>query len=87
MQPIDAGYAELLKVKVRQEHYKRLHSEENADEWCGIDSFTASDRRILITHWVGEAYKTLLVSKYDKFRRRMFEKTGCLLQLMVLATT
>lgn len=78
-QPVDAGYAELLKVKVRQEHYKWLDSEENVDKWYGVDNFTASERRILITHWVGEAYKTLLDSKYETFRHRMFEKTGCLL--------
>ena len=78
-QPVDAGYAELLKVKVRQEHYKWLDSEENADQWNGIDNFTASDRQILLMHWVDEGYKTLLDSKYDKFRRQMFEKPGCLL--------
>ena len=78
-QPVDAGYAELLKVKVKQEHYKWLDSEENADKWYGIDNFKAPDRRILLMHRVGETYKTLLHSKYDKFRSRRFENTGCLL--------
>ena len=60
-QPVDAGYAELLKVKVRQAHYKWLDFDENADKWYGEDNrFTASERRILITHWVGEAYNALV---------------------------
>ena len=32
-QPVDAGYAELLKVKIRQEHYNWL----NTDKWYGLD--------------------------------------------------
>ena len=73
-QPVDAGYAELLKVKIRQEHYNWL------DKWYGLDqTFSASDRRILITHWVGEAYKSSTDTKFDHYRRRLFQKTGCLL--------
>ena len=79
-QPVDAGYAELLKVKVRQAHYKWLDSDENADKWYGEDNqFTASERRILITHWVGEAYNALVDERYDRFRREIFERTRCLL--------
>ena len=79
-QPVDAGYAELLKVKVRQAHYKWLDSDENADKWYGEDNqFTASERRILITHWVGEAQKALVDERYDRFRREISERTGCLL--------
>ena len=79
-QPVDAGYAELLKVKVRQAHYKWLDFDENADKWYGeYNRFTASERRILITHWVGEAYNALVDDKYNRFRREIFERTGCLL--------
>jgi len=79
-QPVDAGYGELLKVKVRQAHYKWLDSDENADKWYGEDNrFTASERRILITHWVGDAYRALIDERYDNFRREIFERTGCLL--------
>ena len=35
-------------------------------------------RRILITHWVGEAYSKLMGDDYSKSRWRSFEKTGCL---------
>ena len=35
------------------------------------------ERRILLTHWIGEAYNCF--SKYDSSRYRCFEKTGCLI--------
>ena len=79
-QPADAGYAELLKVKVRQAHYKWLDSDENADRWYREDNqFTPSERRIQITHWVEEAYNALINERYDRFKREIFGRTGCLL--------
>ena len=36
-------------------------------------------RRILITHRVGNAWKKLCEPAYDHFRRRCWEKTGCLI--------
>ena len=36
-------------------------------------------RRILITHWVGEAYSKLMGDDYSNSRWRSFEKTGCLI--------
>ena len=78
-QPVDAGYGEILKVKVRQAHYKWLNSNANADKWYRDNLFTTSERRILITHWVGEAYNALVDERYDRFRREIFERTGYLL--------
>ena len=40
---------------------------------------TAKEHRILITHWVGEAYQKLRDSKYDHLRYRCLQKTGCLI--------
>ncbi|MEO0683927.1 MAG: hypothetical protein AAFY76_02490 [Cyanobacteria bacterium J06649_11] len=77
-QPVDAGYAELLKCFVNQEHTTWLDDEANADKWYG-GKFTAKERRILITHWVGNAYQKLIGPAYDNFRWRMFQKTGCLI--------
>ena len=37
------------------------------------------ERRILITHWVGNAWQELCSSKYDQLRKRCWEKTGCLI--------
>ena len=36
-------------------------------------------RRILRTHWVGEAYSKLMMDDYSKSRWRSFKKTGCLI--------
>ena len=79
-QPIDAGFAQLLKVLINQQFTDWLDSDDNADRWYGnTEPFPAKERRILISHWAGESYKKLLSQKYDAFRRRMFEKTGCLI--------
>lgn len=79
-QPVDAGYAELLKTFVFQMQNEWLDKEDNADLWYGNEAgFSAKDRRILITQWAGEAYQKLISKHYDSFRWRMFEKTGCLI--------
>ncbi|CAM9606513.1 unnamed protein product, partial [Pylaiella littoralis] len=40
------------------------------------NKLTASQRRILITQWVGEAAKKIDVDMGVEYRRRLFEKTG-----------
>ena len=79
-QPVDAGYAQILKTLIGQAQRKRLHDDENAEKWYGHEtSFSAKERRILISHWAGEAYKKLLSSEYDNLRLRVWQKTGCLM--------
>lgn len=79
-QPVDAGYAQILKTLIGQAQRKWLDDEENAEKWYGHEtSFSAKERRILITHWAGEAYKKLLTSEYDNLRLRVWQKTGCLM--------
>ena len=79
-QPVDAGYAMLLKILIKNTFHDWLDDDENAEKWYGHDGkFSASERRILITHWSGNAYNTLSSPKYDEFRWRLFQKTGCLL--------
>ena len=79
-QPVDAGYGSMIKRLVTQEQDKWLEMDENFDRWAGNGKpLSASDRRILISHWVGEAHKRLQEANYDKFRRNCFEKTGCLM--------
>ena len=53
----------------------------NIDLWLGNceKKLTCSDKRILITEWVGNAVDTLNHSNYDNFRWRCFEKTGILI--------
>ena len=79
-QPVDADYAELLKKFVTQKLHDWLDSEDNADRWYNnTDPFSAKERRILIIHWAGQAYEKLTSPEYDKFRWRLWEKTGCLI--------
>ena len=77
-QPVDAGYGYLIKKLTAQAQDEWLELDENVDVWMGNDDkkLTASDRRILITQWVGEAADKLQNEKYDNFRWRCFEKTG-----------
>ena len=56
--------------------------DENADKWYGHTNektFTASERRILILNWCGEAWKKLVSGEYDRFIKSCWEKTGCLI--------
>ena len=46
------------------EQQEWLEYDENIEKWIGNDQ----DRRILITHWVGDAFEKLQGSKYDYSR-------------------
>ena len=76
-QPVDSGYGRLLKVLTNHEQQEWLETER----WTGNTdiNFTASERRILISHWVGEAFETLQTNQYDHSRWRCFERIGCLI--------
>ena len=78
-QPIDAGYAQLLKVLIKQEFFNWLDDKDNIDKWYGEIVFSASEKLILITRWVGKAYRKICDPKYDHLRYRLFEKTGTLI--------
>ena len=65
-QPVDAGYGQILKTLICQAQRRWLDDDENAEKWYGHDSyFTSKERRILITHWIGEAYEKLTSAEYD----------------------
>jgi hypothetical protein len=80
-QPVDSGMGALYKRLVGQIQDEWLEEEENIELWLGNSErrLTASDRRILITQWVGKAHDRLLSADYDRTRYRCFEKTGCLI--------
>ena len=42
-QPVDAGYAEKLKVMIKHSFFDWLDDDENADKWYSVESFTASN--------------------------------------------
>ena len=80
-QPVDASYGRLFKRLITREQEEWLEHDENWDRWVGYTTkpLTATDRRVLITQWVGEANKKMQDSNYDGFRRNCFERTGCLI--------
>ena len=80
-QPVDNGYGALYKRLIGNIQDEWLESQENIDLWLGNSEkkLTTSERRILMTHWVGEAYERLQSEEYNQTRYRCFEKTGCLI--------
>ena len=81
-QPVDAGPGKVFKSRIKQEQNIWLELDENIEIWLGNDErkLSAKDRRILITGWVGSAYRK--ASKDEKFQSmlyRSFEKIGCLI--------
>jgi DDE superfamily endonuclease len=79
LQPVDAGLGRSLKARIARELEKWLQLEENLDLWEN-GQLSASDKRILITKWVGNAWESLFSEgSYDT--SIYFEKTGCLLTL------
>ena len=79
-QLVDCGFGYMLKSLVRTIQDEWLQSYNSIDLWLGNgeEKPDAKQRRILITHWVGEAYNRLSGEKYASSRYRCFEKTGCL---------
>ena len=73
VKPVDAGYGKLFKVYVGQALYKWLLGGDNVEKWES-SKLTASDGRILITQWTGEAAKK--IHRDTAYRKRLFEKTG-----------
>jgi len=79
-QPVDAGYAQVLKSLISKEHQDWLDRDDNADRWFQNDNpYSAKERRILITNWAGEAWKRLSRPEYDHLRKSCWVKTGCML--------
>ena len=60
-QPVGAGYGEMLKTLIEQEHHKWLDNDEDADRWYENEQpHSAKDRHIIITHWACEALQVTL---------------------------
>ena len=72
VQPVDAGYGRLFKVLVGKSLDAWLLNGDNIERWES-NKLTASDRRVLITQWVGEVVKQ--IDSDIRYRRRLFEKT------------
>ena len=75
VQPIDAGYGQMIKKKIGEQMEKWLEKEENLEMWH--DGIPAKTRRVLMTKWAGKAWREL--SSDEDFVKKLFEKTGCLM--------
>ena len=80
-QPVDCGFGNMLKSMVRTVQDEWLEDDSNIDLWLGNSDqkLDVKQRRILITHWVGENYNRLSGEQYASSRWRCFEKTGCVI--------
>ena len=73
VQPVDAGVGRMLKVEVGKQLDIWLGQADNLEKWES-NKLTASDRRVLITQWVGPAMN--IVDNRPDYRFRLFEKCG-----------
>ena len=80
-QPVDAGMGRILKTLVAQEQQDWLEYNNNIDLWMGNTEkkLNVKERRILLTHWVGNAYEKFKDSNYTNLRCRCFQHAGCLI--------
>eukprot|EP00794_Sanderia_malayensis_P013463 gene13463-14854_t len=71
----------MLKFMTHTIQDEWLEDNENIDLWLGNSEqkLDVKQRRILIKHWVSQAFKRLSSNSYAKSRYRCFEKTGCLI--------
>ena len=73
VQPVDAGLGRFLKCEVGKQLDQWLEQSDNLEKW-ETNALTASDRRVLITQWVGAAMDK--VDNRPEYRFRLFEKCG-----------
>ena len=58
-------------TKIGQQLDKYLEKKDNS-------SLSASERRLLITHWLSDAWERI-THDYPDYRRKLFQKTGLLM--------
>ncbi|CAB1106958.1 unnamed protein product [Ectocarpus sp. CCAP 1310/34] len=73
VQPGDAGTGRFLQVEVGRQMNIWLEQSDNLERW-ETASLTASDRRVLITQWMGAAIARL--NSQQAYRYSPFEKCG-----------
>ena len=74
-QPDDQGEGNMIKQLIGDQLDEFLEKDDNLDKWQS--NLTASERRILITKWFGQAWENLN-KDYPNFREKLFQKTGLL---------
>ncbi|KAK3253591.1 hypothetical protein CYMTET_37166 [Cymbomonas tetramitiformis] len=76
LQPVDRHIAQYLKSLIAKELENWLEDDANLAKWES-GQFTASERRVLLTLWSGEAYEKLCAMM--DFLQKSFLGSGCLL--------
>ncbi|KAK3245648.1 hypothetical protein CYMTET_44798 [Cymbomonas tetramitiformis] len=76
LQPVDRHIAQYLKSLIAKELENWLEDDDNLAKWES-GQFTASERRVLLTLWSGEAYEKLCAML--EFLQKSFLGSGCLL--------
>ena len=79
IQPIDAGIGRSIRIYVGHALDKWLSVDDNLDLWEG--TLSASERRILMSHFLAEAMEIMLSKDKSHIRIGAFERTGCLIEL------
>ena len=77
IQSIDAGLGRSVRIYVGNFMDKWLMIEENMERW--ESKWTAAERRIMISKWVGNAMQFVMQPNNDSACIGAFERTGCLL--------
>ena len=76
-QPADAGgVMSTIKALARLEQQAFLESPVAWEKWVQ-GKFKASEKRVLVTTWVGNAWQKWCGRQYGKQRKDAFERTGC----------
>eukprot|EP00854_Cymbomonas_tetramitiformis_P028887 gene28887-35885_t len=76
LQPVDRHFAQYLKTLIAAELEGWLEDDDNLAKWES-GQFTASERRVLLTHWCGLAWEK--VCKMNGFILKSFKGCGSLL--------
>jgi hypothetical protein len=77
VQPVDAGLGRQLKIYIGQEMDEWLDDDDNLEKWED-NSLTASDRRVLLTHWTAAAWAKAYAK--PETVHAYFEHTGANMQ-------
>jgi hypothetical protein len=75
LQPLDIFINKIIKNLIRDA--EEQHYDDNIEEWKA-GKYTKRDRRILLTHWVGQAWE-VLHRDYKETIIKTFRQTGLLL--------
>ena len=76
-QPVDDGAGRDCKLKIGETMDDWLEVAENLEKWENGE-LSASDRRVLLTHWTAQAWTRVLAGDA---KRKYFEHTGALLTI------